>query len=450
MRNSTFIISTLFALINVFLLSAQEHDGLKNVFHNCLISDTEDNIKRTNPIEIIEFDELNNRIKTNYTELKQLASIGTSGQSWFITQGEEASNIAEINSIDLETGWITIGKTFGGVMNIDIGERIEFFNPFLNYEIINDRPLFRDYPEYIGEQRINYIQAGGIIKKSENDYVLLTPVVFGAHKSRAIYYASSSNLEDWKFENKLLLDTSNIPFAKKDGNVFSSGNPLLIENGNLLVLLSIEQENGNYTSGFMLIDKDLNIIQEPKEINIDGWNGANQNGFPLSVIKFKGQYRLLLHRRSKNVLETEIHEFISGDIMQLLNGTKILSSQIIHNAKKESGYLHGKADDATYINYQDKLYLLVGSEESPSEYLTSLNRAYGLMSFENESWVHDKRSPILVNPVNLNQKYPKYEWCNDHLGGFISPYINDNYLYLFLSFGTDNPDYLLSGIKIKL
>ena len=72
------------------------------------------------------------------------------------------------------------------------------------------------------------------------------------------------------------------------------------------------------------------------------------------------------------------------------------------------------------------------------------------MSLEDKQWIHDERSPLIVNPVNIYNKYPEFEWTSDHLGGFISPLIRDDYLYLFLTFGTDNPDYLISGIKIKL
>ena len=65
---------------------------------------------------------------------------------------------------------------------MDDGETLEFFNPFINYEIINNKPLFDNYPNYINDEQINYIQAGGIIQRDKNDYVLLAPVVFGAQK----------------------------------------------------------------------------------------------------------------------------------------------------------------------------------------------------------------------------------------------------------------------------
>ncbi|MFD0963101.1 hypothetical protein ACFQ1O_03675 [Pseudofulvibacter geojedonensis] len=435
----------------MLVLFAQENNDLTNVFKNCLISDRVNNLKRLNPIEIIEFDETNNRIKTNYSQLYKLKLKATSNKSWFITQGEEGSNIAEILEVDTLLGWITLGKTYQGVLNLDIGERIEFFNPFINYEIINNRPLFKSYPNYIDNNRIGYIQTGGIIKRSSTDYVLLTPVVFRAHKSRSVYFATSSNLTDWNFNYTPLVSSKQIGFAKPNGNVFSTGNPLQLKNGNYLVLLGVELENGNYSSCYMLIDENLHIIQPPKQIKLKGWYEEGTNSFPLSITYFNGLYRLLLHKRDNNVLETEIYEYTSQNIISLLDkGSQIESINKIHSAKKETGYLHGKADDASYLIYKNNLYILIGSEESPSEYLTSLNREYGLMNLKNNTWLHDKRSPIIVNPINLNHKYPEYDWCNDHLGGFISPIIHNDYLYIFLSFGTDNPDYLISGIKVKI
>jgi hypothetical protein len=436
-----------FALILTFQVHAQ---NLNDIFANCLISDTQSNIARANPIFIIAIDEANNRIKTNYEHLEELLVEATEQQSWFITQSEEASTIVGIESVDTKSGWITLGETYEGVFNMDEGETLEFFNPFINYQIIGNEPLLKPYPTHIGDEYINYIQAGGIIKRSKNEYVLLTPVVFGAHEKRAIYYATSTDLETWNFQPKKILGTEEIPFAKKTGNVFSTGNPLKLKNGNYLVLLGVEQPNGKYTSAYMLINKKLEIVQAPQEIKIPAWHGEDQNSFPLAITKHKGVYRVLFHRRSSHFIESEVHEITTKNILKAFNQNKgIISSKIIQKAKKDTGYVRGKADDASYITYNSKLYILMGSEELPSEYLTSFNREYGLLSLENDTWVHDERSPLIVNPVNIYNKYPEYEWTSDHLGGFISPIFHDNYLYLFLTFGTDNPDYLLSGIKIK-
>jgi len=439
----------LFFCIVCISLSVDAQD-LNAIFENCLISDTESNIARANPIFITEIDEQHNRIKTNYPKLAQLLVQATEKQSWFITQGEEASAIVEIKSIDVTSGWITLGETYRGVFNMDEGETLEFFNPFVNYQIIGNEPLLKPYPTHIKDEYINYIQAGGIIQRGKNDYVLLTPVVFGAHKKRAIYYATSADLENWTFQPKKILDTAQIPFAKKTGNVFSSGNPLKLKNGNYLVLLGVEQPNGNYTSAYMLIDENLKIVQAPQEIKIPAWHGIDQNSFPLAITKHKGVYRVLFHRRSKRFIESEVHEITTKNILKAFNQNEgIISSNIIQKAKNETGYVRGKADDATYITYKSKLYILLGSEELPSEYVTSFNREYGLIQLENDEWIHDQRSPLIVNPVNVNNKYPEYEWTSDHLGGFVSPIFHKNYLYLFLTFGTDNPDYLLAGIKIK-
>ncbi|MFT5249780.1 MAG: hypothetical protein ACI93P_001512, partial [bacterium] len=144
-------------------VSLQAQD-LNDIFANCLISDTESNIARENPIRIIAIDEANNRIKTNYTAIENLVVKATGNQSWFITQSEEGSTIVEIIKVDVKTGWITLGETYAGFFNMDEGETLEFFNPFVNYEIIQNKPLFETYPTHIQEEYINYIQAGGIIK----------------------------------------------------------------------------------------------------------------------------------------------------------------------------------------------------------------------------------------------------------------------------------------------
>ena len=251
---------------------------MNSFFLNSLISDNFSNIDRNNPIKITEYNQNNNQIKTNYSNLKNLLVQGLNNQSWFITQNSEASTLIEIESVNTDTGWITLGKTYNGELNTSIGATLEFFNPFVNYEIINNAPLFNPYPTDVIEGKFNYIQPGGVFEKSDGTYILLTPIVFGAHVKRSIYYATSTDLEHWTFHNKKILGTDEIPFAKTSGNVFSTGNPYRLDNGNLLVLLGVERSNGNYTSAYMIIDENLNILQQPKEIMIPEWNGMNQNG----------------------------------------------------------------------------------------------------------------------------------------------------------------------------
>ncbi|AXT61738.1 hypothetical protein D1816_15715 [Aquimarina sp. AD10] len=440
---------------NEEIINCEKEDFLSGsfnkVFTNTLISDHCDNIKRENPIQILQYDQGNNRIKTNYKGLDQLRKKGSENQSWFMVQGSEASTIVEILDIDITNGWISLGTTYLGKPNYTIGASIELFNPFVNYSIINNRPLFDPYPTSVSEGNFNYIQPGGIIEKSDGSYVLLTPVVFGAHDKRSIYYATSTNLEDWTFENKKLLGTETIPFAKTSGNVFSTDNPLKLDDGTFLVLLGVQQPNGNYTSAYMIIDEDLTIIKQPTKIMISGWNGPEQNSFPLAITKHNDSYRILLHRRFPNLIDREVHELIVTDLFDALNnGGSIVSSTMIQKGSISSGYLRGKADDATYIKFNNELYILLAGEERSSSYLTSNNRQYGLMSLEKGIWKNDRRSPILVNPVNLYTKYATYNWAWDHLGAFISPIRKNDDLYIFMAFGTDNPDYFISGIKIPL
>ncbi|MCM4151015.1 hypothetical protein DHD05_05365 [Arenibacter sp. N53] len=425
--------------------------SLNSFFSNCLISDRSSNIARNHPIQIIEYDQELNRIKTNYSNLENLLEQGTNNQSWFVTQNAEASTVVEIVSVNTTEGWIGLGNTYLGSLNTRIGATLEFFNPFINYEIINDRPLFSPYPTVASEENLHYIQPGGIIEKSDGTYILLTPVVFGPHTKRSIYYASSTNLEDWTFHDDLVLETMTIPFAKANGNVFSTGNPFRLEDGSLLVLLGVQQPNNNYTSAYMILDEDLNILQQPTEIMIPEWNGLEQNSFPLSITKFNNEYRILFHRRNPSFIDREIHEIVASNLFDALNlNQSIISSNIIHKGNASSGYLRGKADDAAYMEFNSELYILLGAEELGSTYLTSRNREYGLVKWNGGSWDHDSRSPLLVNPVQLYTKYPEYDWAWDHLGAFVSPIIKNNTLYVFMAFGTDNPDYFISGIKVSL
>lgn len=424
---------------------------LEDAFKNCLITDLSDNIKREQPVLITAINTDENSIKTNYPHLDSLLMNGDKYHRWYVSQGEEGESLTLIDKIDLDTGWIYLGEVIKSGLELEVGESVEFFNPLINYEIINDRPLFEPYPDYIDNERIKYMQSGGIIERSDNDYVLLVPVVFGHYKSRSIYYATSPDLEHWEFQCKKIVSASDIPFAKKDGHVFSTNNPLKLGNGNYLVLLGVEQPNGKYTSAFMILNHRLEMVQPPAEITINGGYGIEQDSYPLSIVYHNNKYRLLLHRRDADRLKTEVHEFTFENLSQILEGSEqTIPSAILQKGSDDFGYLRGKADDISYFSMNSELYLFIGSEEQPSEYLTSLNRVYGLAKLVDEKWIHDKRSPLLINPIGIHEKFPELEWTADHLGGFISPILKNDQLYLFLSFGSDNPDYYLSGIKIDL
>ena len=86
-------------IISITSISAQSNKKLNDIFDNALISDVKDNIYRINPFQIIETDEQNSRIKTNYLNLENLKNKEGKYEKWFLTQGEEASTLVEIKKL---------------------------------------------------------------------------------------------------------------------------------------------------------------------------------------------------------------------------------------------------------------------------------------------------------------------------------------------------------------
>lgn len=435
--------------------------GLENAFYNCLLTDTENNMTRQSLTEITESDPTNFKLKISYPNLSELKRLGTNGESWFLTQGSEASILAEITNVDLNTGWITYNNLLGTINN-SVGLPIEPFNPFINYKFISgNKPLFDPYPTTAGGVAFTYLQSGGIIEKTDGSYVMICPVIFGSHTSRDLYYATSNDLENWTFVDTKIIGTGDIPWAQQVGNVLSLGNPLKLNNGNFLTLLGVTLPNGNYTCAYMIIDQDLNIIQSPKQIMIENFNGIENNAFPLSIIKYDNKYRLLLHNRTNNVdLNKEVWEAVfdgttEESLFNALDNGVIESITMIQKGtlSQERGYLYGKCDDGVYLEYNGQLYMFLSGEDRHEDFVTSNNREIGLAKLSsNGKWVFDKRSPIILNPVQLFRKYPELTYCWDHIGTYMSPIIKGNDLYMFLAMkGFDESGYyLLCGIKISL
>ena len=85
-------------------------------------------------------------------------------------------------------------------------------------------------------------------------------------------------------------------------------------------------------------------------------------------------FRILFHRRSSKFIEFEIIEITTKNSFKPFDeNIGILSSKVIQKAKNRTGYLYGRANDASYITFNSELYLLLRNEEIPSEYLVSLN-----------------------------------------------------------------------------
>jgi hypothetical protein len=160
---------------------------------------------------------------------------------------------------------------------------------------------------------------------------------------------------------------------------------------------------------------------------------------------------MIIAVREKEFKHQKVIERTSNSLLGLLGGesSNFKTSTIINNSTA-SGYLNGKINDISYINYQGELYLLIGSEEKESRFITYDNRVYGLARLKDGQWTHDKKSPNILNPIGYEYRFPEFIWATDHLGGFVSPIIKDDDLYIFMSFGTDNPVYDLTGIKVKL
>lgn len=432
-------------LLALSICNAQKNKVfLEDKLSNALISDLYSNVDRNNPIMIIEYDVANNRIRTNYDHLEQLKVRVETDKGWFVTQSEDSRDFIAITEVDIQTGWISLeGEGF------DLDQHVEFFNPLINYQIINNGPLLDPYPEFIEGDNFNYIQSGGIFQKEDSTFVLLTPVVYGNHDKRSIYFATSKDLHHWEFHEKAFLTSNMIPFARPNVNVFTTGNPLQMEDGNLLFLLAVEQNKGEYASAFMIVDENLNINVQPQLIKF--YNLNIENSLPLSITKFNNQYRILIAVRNPELKRQQILEITTSELLATITGENaIFNETTIIDYHFSSGYLNGKIDDISCLKYQGDLYIIIGSEEKESSYLTFDNRVYGTARLEGEQWIHDKKSPTILNPIGYENRFPEYMWATDHLGGFVSPIIFNEELFIFMSFGSDNPDYYLTGIKIKL
>ncbi len=436
--------------------------ALNRVFSHALISDAQNNLDRENPIIIKEHDIDNNRIKVNYPDLFKLKRMGTNGESWFICQGNQNSVFSEIIDVDITSRWITYGGNYLGSVDYSVGMKIEFFNPFVNYEIIPNRetPLFNPYPtpKELGLLEYHYLLPLSVFQKPNKAYVLLFGAVIGNHIRRQLYSASSADLVNWTVNGTPETFLDNLPFGDGDGRAFITGNPIVLDSGNLLFTFGVTHSNdsSSYMGGYFITDSSFNIIGFPKQINIPGYTGTSNNFIPMSSIKYNGKFRLLFHRRLSQVIDRDNHEFIcdsdDASILDMLDSGNYQSTSVIHKGSDYSSnsYLWGHSDNNSYFIYENELYLLSQQTAHAYGWVTHWNREQGLIRLVDNDWLQDSRNPLIVNPVQLFRKYDDMFWNYDHLGGIVCPILKDGYLYQFLTMASDNPDYFISCVKTKL
>ncbi|WP_303811773.1 hypothetical protein [Apibacter mensalis] len=456
-----------------------------------------DEVNRNNKIQITDADPFNLRFKTN---LVKLDLIDISQGTWFIAQGNEASDFCEIKYID-EDGWIYYSSPWLGKMNLSIGRNVEFYNPFNNYEILNnecptlaesrsDTNSFEGYPITLNGFKFSYLINSGLLKKEkDNKYRIFISAVrkredFGRNAIGETFIAEDKNIwgrfslvsqkpffEGIQYPKNRIKGVETLMWGITPIDNICHPNFL---NARYIGLLNIKDGKisdaykANYP-GFILLDENGEIlrnekIREANLINVflsqkSEWDGGwHITGLALH----KSNWHLIVKNWNEDKIEREewhiiINEKYENNIISALEGTDvnvIKKAYLLHkgtnNKVSSESIFYGQSDFNLFI-HQDKLYSFYFFEPKKSGYVNSMNRMCGIAKWNDNGSYWDYQNGLqLINPVQLFRKYSHLYWCFDHWGNLCCPYFEKNKIYVATYIGTDNPDYFPAIIQLKL
>lgn len=437
--------------------------NLSNSLKLCYVADTRlDNVNKLSPLQVTEHNATLDYIKVNLNDLAFLEQRGTSDEPWVLSLGGENVTYAEVVRVQQDLGEIYyIEKK--GTFNPTVGTKIEFFNPFLNYELLTRTPLLTltDLAS-ITATSYNFIVANAIVEG--DGYYDMIVQAYGTNN--AFYIARSTDLQNWTFINEQFS-------AYSASGMEMASSPYRLDDGNLLVFAAFKKTTPTWSSVIGIFDNDYVEIQTfqyvtfPKPADILAQDEDTLE--ILDVIHFDGHYRAIVHYRKDD-----------NDPNEVTKEVKVKSEKSDANLMKflERGFLDAeykwidvqdsamfnifatkKNDGATYVENNGRLSLLLGAESANNgEGITSNNRVIGMgilkkgLTEDSERWEWDKASPFIINPIQLHISYPDLDWAWDHIGRQMSFVIVNNTMYLFTSFGGDQAtiEYAPAGLKLEL
>lgn len=420
-----------------------EEDTLENIFDQLYIQNTElDNKIVGTAFLVTEHDTGAKTITLDHALPSMITVPANPDYYWAMYVGPgNACNISAISSDRLTITYTLLRNT------ISVGNKVYFMNPFLNGRML-------DYDYLLGPAGTwgaKYITPGGIIEKSDGTFTLVCNGVSAAGVG-TIGLAHSVDLYNWTYDPASPLFEGNVsPFNKtwcSSSGIQSSCNPVKIPGSPYYYWMVTGKNASNlWDMGMAIIDEDFNVISvydDPFVITGHANNYGNAGG---SFIYYNGQYYAAIVNRTQAVADDWIAYIMNVDMTDLSvsNVSQLITSTGLNNWNGRN------VDVTTLFVYNDRLYCIVGGTGEATAGPLYGNRSYALLKLTSTGWVQIVNNPILTNPIEGVYLWPSVQsWCIDHAGGYYSPIIKDNKLYVYLSMNNGTDSYRITGMVYDL
>lgn len=437
------------------------------------------------PIYVTQIDAANNMIRLNWLPNIKSLFEPDSGYEWALVNLElndglpadpdpsRAGNYTHSmkiikhstysNQYMYETKWLKYSEASGLEAAWNVNDRVMLFNPFVGKF---DKAGLKDYIVTYDAGtawRSDYVTAGPAYKHSDGDWVV---IVNGRNSGTSVYTVGAAKGPT--------LTAAALAFMNSDAPVItylgSAGwyNKQIICSS-ILPIPDVKHPQyigfcSGYTGakwkiGWVKFDEDFQSVTylTAGSETVDS-SGSSNGLINPSVVLYKGQYWMAYIDRSDNANP----ELATGGWKvkiakcSTIDGTYVYDHQICAGRLTNDGSWRSCHCDAVglYI-HKGELYALVGGTPWYLDSGLRGTREYGLFKYDEltAAWVEDRRSPILMNPIDgVDIWGASYTAATDHMGGYPFFYHDEynNTLYLFFSMNNSSDNYSIFVVYFDL
>ena len=216
----------------------------------------------------------------------------------------------------------------------------------------------------------------------------------------------------------------------------------------------------------------FSILNQPMYLNFDPINypvGTTTNNKiqALGITKYKGKWRMFFWDYSDHlagngytaIQNSQIFEIIFKlPLNYIVSGISTLNDYtktIINVPSQSTGILKGIGNSLSYVNLDDKLYILQGfdNRESSDNYLTKNRILYniGELNSDNITWNYGISGPYIFNPINYLEGSGEqgFLWQNNNMGETMFMFKYKNTWFLLTSFGSSSNTNKIVLLKLR-
>ena len=365
---------------------------------------------------------------------------------WAVTMGY--AEIADIVSIDVTRRVITYATMSGSITQ---GEYVEFFNPWVNYQMDVVSPILE--AGYAGTWQNLYRVPGGGWKKNDGTYVqIITGINSLVGTIASLGLQTSPDLATWSYAN-----TGNFmyvggvqPFNNFEiGTLACGANPVKTGANTYMGVYAQAAALGQTRIGWMEFDEDFNIISKSlTPIVAPGYTADTYS--TAAVTYFDGKW--LVYAAYRPSVTQSTWKILEMEMDDIKTGTVNVVREVFSNAGTGTVW-NGKHMDSiqAFISNGEVKILVAGTGTDIPTFLFGGNRNWGLVHRTvvggNPVFTQDTRNPLFSNPVDGSFIWGAgYAWANDHAGTGMSTWVEGNTFHMSASFNASSNTYKIAQL----